>query len=726
MFSHLSQLDRAFANTANPQNLFLSHTHDSALNMLSDVPEEGNNLRVLIGEAGMGKTMLLVHLLEQFKSSALTAHLFWTQLVGDQFLRYFLHELRILHPAEDSGQARKLFSRVLEGEFFRGRKVIVAIDEAHNLELPMLRGLGEVLDSNIARSKDLKVIFAGLPHLADKLASAEARKIWTRISAIASLAPLTFDETIQYINHKLRVFAPQGLASFTPDALATIATLAEGIPSNINNVCDAAIYLAEQRACNVIESDIILEAAAQRERRLNRQGSTPHSIALPPDGQRADAVANQQAFVASQQHVSTPAPNDNATSLGDTSAEEKLVNQEIAAVSDSIRQPFGEHGLASSGTVGELVAALDRPESELVHAIQTAMSFYEAVGRKPPVSLSRLQKGKQTVTEDTDTGPKPPEQRVTDCRAGDSPGKDALVQDVAASCSSDEGINCDAHNYEGRPETVFVLSADRALDRLREASVLQNVDEPPSSRLRIVVPAVIVALVVGLATYTMTPTERTYFLRIARQLARAKGATKDIVFLPKRSQPVPGAKNASTVSSRKEPSPRVETAPLTGKGAQSGSGIELLQEDGIQAPAGEISKSLQQAALAGDENAEFELGTAYAMGRGVPADPVIGYMWLTLAFANGNRQAESPIRQLTQQLSQPQIAQIRSKVGEMYTNGMGVQADKVTAYMWYLLAELAGEKRSTVAKSQLAARMTSDERSEASARASRWLRRHQK
>src|SRR2546422_4162301 len=37
----------------------------------------------------------LVRLLEQFKSSALTAHLFWTRLVGDQFLRYFLHELGV-------------------------------------------------------------------------------------------------------------------------------------------------------------------------------------------------------------------------------------------------------------------------------------------------------------------------------------------------------------------------------------------------------------------------------------------------------------------------------------------------------------------------------------------------------------------------------------------------------------------------------------------------------
>src|SRR5207249_2570326 len=130
MLSHLTRLGGAFANAANPQSLFLSHTHASALNLLSDLPEQGRNLRLLVGEAGMGKTMLLVHLLERFKSSALTVHLFWTQLADDQFLRYFLHELGVLPPPENAGQARKLFSAVLERAFGRGRKVIVAIDEA--------------------------------------------------------------------------------------------------------------------------------------------------------------------------------------------------------------------------------------------------------------------------------------------------------------------------------------------------------------------------------------------------------------------------------------------------------------------------------------------------------------------------------------------------------------------------------------------------------------------
>jgi hypothetical protein len=44
--------------------------------------------------------------------------------------------------------------------------------------------------------------------------------------------------------------------------------------------------------------------------------------------------------------------------------------------------------------------------------------------------------------------------------------------------------------------------------------------------------------------------------------------------------------------------------------------------------------------------------------------------------------------------------------------------------MWHMLAELSGETRSRVARERLARSMTADQKSEAQARASEWLRKH--
>ena len=165
------------------------------------------------------------------------------------------------------------------------------------MELPTLRALTEVLDSSLAHSKDLEIVLAGLPDLAAKLGSAEIKGLSDRIAAIASLSALTLVETRQYIDHRLRLFGYQGPAPFTPDALTTIARLAEGVPGNINNVCSAAIYLAEQRASNVIDSGIVLGATEQGTRRLMTQGSTPQSssfISDISDVATADEVDDQE------------------------------------------------------------------------------------------------------------------------------------------------------------------------------------------------------------------------------------------------------------------------------------------------------------------------------------------------------------------------------------------------------------------------------------------------
>jgi TPR repeat protein len=132
-----------------------------------------------------------------------------------------------------------------------------------------------------------------------------------------------------------------------------------------------------------------------------------------------------------------------------------------------------------------------------------------------------------------------------------------------------------------------------------------------------------------------------------------------------------------------------------------------------------------RAARSGDPQAQFELGNAYVSGRGVPADVVSAYTWLTLAFANGNQPAASRVRELSRSLNLSEIAQVRRNLRDMYAQGIGVRADKVTAYMWQLLADSAGDARSHDGRDQLARSMTPDEISQARMRASEWLRKHQ-
>jgi type II secretory pathway predicted ATPase ExeA len=698
MSLHLTGLSKAFGNTSDPHYLFQSQTHAKALSLLAGGTEESGNIRVLVGEPGTGKTIVLLHLLGRFQHSALTAHLFWTQLGRGEFLHYLLHELGVSQPQADVAQAQKQFTRVLEREFSSGRGVVVAIDEAHDLEVPALRGLAELLDCNLARSRQLQVVLAGLPHLAAKLASPELQGIWDRISAIASLSPLTPEQTASYISRRLEVAGYRGDVPFTSETVVTIAGLAGGIPRNINNICFAALLLAEKRACTVIDSAMLMEAVGQREGWLPMEETTQEAIASSADLPIAqDAAPNHQTSGSAQQQYIPATDSTNPTAFGETSG--SIVTDEgwggdeaaIAAVPGNIRQWFGKHRVAWSGTVGELAAALDQPETEVVHALRAdseilrsfgiAVSVCETVGWTRSVSLRRLEEPKQTTAEEANSAPRLPEPEVD------------VLQDFAANGWPAENLPSQGQPTNGLIEKVqtenasaerSVSPADQALDLLR-ANSLQHMVETRVFGSRWAVLALLIALVA---------------------LAIGLGRTYSPV-LKRKGQESPHGETVPPISARAS--------------AQTLSGME---EDGGRPDTSEATKSFQQAALSGDPNAQLQLGTAYALGRGVSADPVTGYTWLTLAFANGDQAAETLIRDLTRKLSQPEIARIRWNLGEMYANGVGVHPDKVTAYMWHILAESAGETRSTVARSHLASTMTDDERSEANARASQWLRRH--
>src|SRR5437660_6349113 len=732
MSSHLTGLSKAFGNTSDPRYLFQSQSHANALSLLAAGTEESRNIRVLIGEPGMGKTILLLHLLGRFQHSALTAHLFWTQLGRGEFLHYFLHELGVLQPPADIAQAQKQLTRVLEREFSQGRGVVVAIDEAHDLEVPALLGLAELLDCSLARSKQLQVILAGLPHLVAKLASPELQGIRDRISAIASLSPLTPEETASYINRRLEVSGYRGGVPFTSEAMATIASLAERIPRNINNICFGAPYLAEQRACSVIDCAIILETA-QREGRLTGQDITQEAssenLTIPHH-----AVSDQQTFSSAQPHMSgADSPNatvEDEASQGAVAA--ILVDNEATAVPARIRQWFGNDRVAWSGTVGELAAALHEPEIELLQALHAnsevlrsfgiSVTMCETVGRMRSVSLRRLEGTKQANAEGANTGPRLPASELDS--AQDSDASDWPAESVSRHGQPSHEAIEEVRTENLQADIASGSAADKALDRLR-ATALQEITETRVSRSRWAAFALLIALVaVGLAGGHLTVLKRKdSVMRLAQQLTGRKAPSKALIVGKEESRTVPSNTKTNPFSPPGQVSAQESAQPVSST-SQPLSASPKPQRHGRRPEAAETTEPYQQAALSGDPNAQFELGTAYALGRGVAADPVIAYTWLTLAFANGDEQAESLIRELTQKLSQSEIAHIRWNLGEMYANGVGVQPDKVTAYMWHLLAEFAGETRSRIARSQLDPTMTADQKSEANARASQWLRRH--
>src|SRR5205823_8913415 len=91
-------LKDVFGNTSDPRYFVEFETQARTLQLVSGPVEEALNIRLLVGEPGVGKTALLLRLLQQVHSTVLTTRLFWTQLRRNEFVHYFLRELGVRWP----------------------------------------------------------------------------------------------------------------------------------------------------------------------------------------------------------------------------------------------------------------------------------------------------------------------------------------------------------------------------------------------------------------------------------------------------------------------------------------------------------------------------------------------------------------------------------------------------------------------------------------------------
>jgi type II secretory pathway predicted ATPase ExeA len=279
--------EQPFGVTPDARYVFLSSTHREALGSLLYGIDEGCGFLALIAGPGLGKTTLLFHALHQLREKALTVFLFQTVCPSIDLLRALLAGLGV---QDMQGNLSQLQSRLKEGLVTQarlGKRVVVAIDEAQNLDDSVLELIRMVSNFETPQEKLIQIILSGQLELAEKIASPDLEQLRQRISIFSELTPFSREDTRLYIDHRLRV-AGYAFARplFTRDAMALIADTSHGIPRNINNLCFSALSLAYALQRNRIDREIIRAVMADRDlgRFQKRTSMVPHSRA---SGRRA-------------------------------------------------------------------------------------------------------------------------------------------------------------------------------------------------------------------------------------------------------------------------------------------------------------------------------------------------------------------------------------------------------------------------------------------------------
>lgn len=234
-----------FNITPDPRFLYLSPTHQEALQHLKYGVAEKKGFIVLVGEVGCGKTTLCRRFLNELDPAHYdTALILNPRVTETQMLKAILTELGETKFGRSQHDLVGQINRVLLERIEKGRDIVLIIDEAQNLKFDVLEQIRLLSNLETDKQKLLQIVLMGQPELKSVLAREELRQLRQRILVHYELHPLSQNDVQHYVQHRLTLAGGTGRPSFTRWALRSIHRISKGIPRIVNNLCDKALLAA--------------------------------------------------------------------------------------------------------------------------------------------------------------------------------------------------------------------------------------------------------------------------------------------------------------------------------------------------------------------------------------------------------------------------------------------------------------------------------------------------
>jgi general secretion pathway protein A len=236
--------EKPFKLVPNPAYFYLSKSHEEAMAHLNYAISQGDGFVEITGEVGTGKTTLCRAFLESLNGTVEAAYIFNPKLGPKQLLRTINEEFGIRIEGDDTKALIDALNAFLMQKKSGGKKVILVIDEAQNLNRNVLEQLRLLSNLETNRDKLLQIILVGQPELSEMLNSHALRQVGQRITLSYQLRPLTFAECKEYIHYRINIAAQKTAIKFDRSAYRQIYKYSKGIPRLVNIVCDRALLTA--------------------------------------------------------------------------------------------------------------------------------------------------------------------------------------------------------------------------------------------------------------------------------------------------------------------------------------------------------------------------------------------------------------------------------------------------------------------------------------------------
>lgn len=338
--------ERPFAPAPIAKRYFAGAAIEAARQSVARCIERAEGAALVVGPAGIGKTLLCQVLAEQFRGRLEVAQLISGRLPNRRaLLQAILFELGLSYRKMEEGDLRlALIDHLLpraSSTTPASEGLLLIVDEAHTLPLRLMEELR--LITNLARNgaPRVRLVLVGSPQLEERFASPKMESFNQRIAVRSYLESLDRTQTIEYVRHQIEVVGGQASTIFNDDALNAIYRATDGIPRLINQVCDHALLLAYAGGVRQLTAAGIEEAWADLQQLPTPWSSAEGAAAL---GETADIIEFGQLDLDAADDLPAAVPFPTASSKGPTIAqprESDLENAVEFASADDDFEPIG-------------------------------------------------------------------------------------------------------------------------------------------------------------------------------------------------------------------------------------------------------------------------------------------------------------------------------------------------------------------------------------------------
>jgi general secretion pathway protein A len=260
-------IDEPYSTSPNPRYLYISPTHNIALEKTKYIIGAKRGLALCFGPVGTGKTTLARELALRMEDEPELQFVFITNPnfpTANQLLRAIVQEFDVGQTSKNYLELLNIFKTFVTTQSLQhGKTLVLLIDEAQTLKAPLLELIRQLMNYESNDQKFIQVVLFAQEEFRARLQHPRFRNLVNRTAMSSSLDALSRAETAAMLRHRWLIAGGKDFP-FADEAVAEMYTYSQGIPRTQVILADNALLAAFLKGESLVGPELIRQVVADR------------------------------------------------------------------------------------------------------------------------------------------------------------------------------------------------------------------------------------------------------------------------------------------------------------------------------------------------------------------------------------------------------------------------------------------------------------------------------